>query len=155
MSKELTRMWIDQPSMSQPFHHLNGTNVLAQHEYDDTMRIYFLEGDVVSQQIPRLALSKGWLKGTPVSTDPNGELSEEQRNQAFFMNLATGAVDTYENRVANKHNWGPYAEAHLKSLIRVTKNSDGDWIDAQGYCAASPNYVANHGVQRTSMRNSG
>lgn len=61
MPKELTRMWINQPSTLQALHALNGTNVLAYHEYNNTMRIYFLSGNIVSQQCSILALSKGWL----------------------------------------------------------------------------------------------
>lgn len=55
-----SRMWVNQPSTLQPLHHLNGTNVLAVHEHGDTWRIYFLSGDVSSQQAPRAALSRGW-----------------------------------------------------------------------------------------------
>jgi hypothetical protein len=55
------RMWINQPSTHQAHHALNGTNVLAVHEYDDTYRVYFLSGPIVSQQMSRLALSKGWV----------------------------------------------------------------------------------------------
>jgi len=54
------RMWINQPSMLQPYHGLHGTNVLATRESDDTCIIYFLSGDVTSQQIDPIALSKGW-----------------------------------------------------------------------------------------------
>ena len=62
MRKEIKRMWINQPSRSQQFHDLHGTNVLAVHEYDDTWRIYFLSGNVISHQISRLALSEGWME---------------------------------------------------------------------------------------------
>lgn len=57
----MKRMWINQPSTLQPLHHLHGTNVLAAHEYDDTWRIYFLSGPVVSQQCSGLCLSEGWV----------------------------------------------------------------------------------------------
>ena len=57
---ELSRMWINQSTTLHEFHALHGTNVLACHEYGDTMRIYFLSGEVVSQQISRKALSSGW-----------------------------------------------------------------------------------------------
>ncbi len=60
MNNELRRMWINQPSTLQEFHYLHGTNVLAKHEYGDTMRIYFLSGNVISQQISRSTLSEGW-----------------------------------------------------------------------------------------------
>lgn len=54
------RMWINQPSGLQPLHHLNGTNVLAVHEYDSTYRVYFLSGNKISQQADSLWLSEGW-----------------------------------------------------------------------------------------------
>lgn len=55
------RMWINQPSTLQPLHHLNGTNVLAYHEYDNTWRVYFLSGDIISMQVLSTCLSKGWI----------------------------------------------------------------------------------------------
>ena len=55
----IRRMWVNQPSERQPFHYLHGTNVLAVEE-DDHYRIYFLNGDVISMQASRLALSIGW-----------------------------------------------------------------------------------------------
>lgn len=54
------RMWVNHPSVLQPYHHLHGTNVLAVHEYGDTYRIFFFEGVVESQQISGLALSPGF-----------------------------------------------------------------------------------------------
>lgn len=54
------RMWINQPSSLQIYHPLHGTNVLAYREYDDTYRVYFLSGPVISQQVTGDALSKGW-----------------------------------------------------------------------------------------------
>lgn len=58
----LTRMWINQPSKLQPLHRLHGTNVLAHPDTDGVHRVYFLFGDVVSQQVPSEALSRGWVK---------------------------------------------------------------------------------------------
>lgn len=55
----LSRKWINQPSTSQPHHSLHGKNVLWD-GLEGT--IYFLEGDVVSQQIHPAALSEGWPK---------------------------------------------------------------------------------------------
>jgi len=55
------RKWINQPSTLQPLHHLHGTNVIAITEYGNTWRIYFLSGDVVSQQADGLSLSDGWV----------------------------------------------------------------------------------------------
>jgi len=56
----MRRMWIDQPSTLQPLHKLHGTNVLVVDDTDKCYRAYFLSGDVVSQQVPKLALSEGW-----------------------------------------------------------------------------------------------
>lgn len=57
----MERMWINQPSTLQPLHKLNGVNVLAVEETDKIMRVYFLTGDTISQQVPRLCLSSGWI----------------------------------------------------------------------------------------------
>lgn len=62
---ELKRAWINQPSTLQDYHHLHGTNVLMMPEKESSScQIYFLSGDIVSQRIPKLTLSKGWLKHT-------------------------------------------------------------------------------------------
>lgn len=55
------RMWINQPSTLQPLYHLHGTNVLAIPDTSQVMRIFFLSGDVVSQQAPNNTLSPGWV----------------------------------------------------------------------------------------------
>ncbi len=70
IKEELKRCWINQPSTSQPFHVLHGENVLAikksvmidgmKVETDTVSRIYFLSGDVISQDIFTVALSPGW-----------------------------------------------------------------------------------------------
>lgn len=60
---ELQRMWINQPSGHDAFHHLNQTNVLAITESFRVHRIYFLSGPIISMQILSTALSKGWTGG--------------------------------------------------------------------------------------------
>ncbi len=55
------RMWINQPSTLLPLHHLHGMNVLVEPDTGSVMRVYFLSGNVVSQQVPKMALSDGWL----------------------------------------------------------------------------------------------
>lgn len=57
----LHRMWINQPSIEDPLNALHGTNVLAQHEYDDTWCIYFLTGETINQQALVSWLGDGWL----------------------------------------------------------------------------------------------
>lgn len=56
----LVRKWINQPSTLQPLHHLHGVNVLATAEGNNTARIWFLSGHVVSQIAPSICLSEGW-----------------------------------------------------------------------------------------------
>lgn len=60
-NRVVTRMWINQPSIYNPFHKYHGENVLAHGDTDDTCRIYFLDGPIISMQIPSNCLSKGWL----------------------------------------------------------------------------------------------
>jgi len=58
----MKRMWINQPSTLQQYHAMHGTRVLAEHEYGDTYRIWFLDGPIESQQLPGRALLIGWPK---------------------------------------------------------------------------------------------
>lgn len=60
MPTKLRRAWINQPSTLQPLHALHGTLVLAHPDTDAVNRVYFLEGDVLSMQVPNNALSDGW-----------------------------------------------------------------------------------------------
>lgn len=57
MNNRLHRMWVNQPSELQPYHHLHGELVLYSKE--DKV-IYFLHGDIINQQIDPMALSTGW-----------------------------------------------------------------------------------------------
>ncbi len=61
--REPQRMWVNQPSKLQPHHDKHGMNVLAIREegHESLMRVYFLSGNTLSQQMPRLSLSEGWL----------------------------------------------------------------------------------------------
>jgi len=55
------RMWVNQPSKSQPLHYLHGVNVIAILERDNiTARIYPTAGETVSLQVPWAVLSEGW-----------------------------------------------------------------------------------------------
>lgn len=56
----IQRMWINQPSTFDSLHALHGVNVLAMPDTPKTWRVYFLSGAIISQQIPRAALSSGW-----------------------------------------------------------------------------------------------
>jgi len=58
------RMWVNQPSSHQPHHAHHGTRVLALAEDPTTMRVYFLEGPVISMQMGRESLSEGWPSST-------------------------------------------------------------------------------------------
>lgn len=57
---EIRRMWVNQPSKLQAYHHLNGKNVLAEGS-DDVVRVWFVSGPLISQTIHKFALSEGWL----------------------------------------------------------------------------------------------
>lgn len=59
-SRKPFRVWVNQPSTLQTYHKLHGQRFLAVHEYDDTFSIYYLSGEMWSQQITRAALSLGW-----------------------------------------------------------------------------------------------
>lgn len=52
------RAWINAPSKFDPLHRLHGVNVLAQLEYNDIYRVYFLSGSVISQQVLGRYLSR-------------------------------------------------------------------------------------------------
>lgn len=56
----IRRMWINQPSTQQRWHHRHGELVLARRESERTTRIYPLSGPIESEQIDHLALSPGW-----------------------------------------------------------------------------------------------
>lgn len=59
---DLKRMWINQPSSLQKHHVLHGTRVLAIRETSVVYRVWFLDGPIISSQVPALALSAGWPK---------------------------------------------------------------------------------------------
>jgi hypothetical protein len=60
-------MWINQPSTLQPFHALDGAEVLVVDEGYPEVLVYFLKGPRISQLVPRLSLSPGW----PSETEPD------------------------------------------------------------------------------------
>lgn len=55
--KRAQRVWVNSPSTLQPYHKLHGKVGIAVLE-GDIVYIYFTEGDVVSQQIDPLYLSR-------------------------------------------------------------------------------------------------
>jgi len=77
----MERMWINQPSTLQPLHKLDGVLVLAQDDGRATLRAYPTSGDVISLEVPRLALSKGWpqhlrcayVHGSAAHCDPHDQ----------------------------------------------------------------------------------
>lgn len=56
LKKKPLRVFVNQPSTLQPFHHLNQQRGIAVLE-DEQVRIYFTEGDVFSQFIDPIALT--------------------------------------------------------------------------------------------------
>ena len=62
---KITRMWVDQPSSHQIHHEYHGKNVLAvppvlYGRNGDFIRVYFVEGSVISMNMRACALSEGW-----------------------------------------------------------------------------------------------
>lgn len=55
----LERMWINQPSTLQPLHEYNRLNVIADLK---NMTVYPVRGSIISMQVPKGVLSKGWCK---------------------------------------------------------------------------------------------
>ena len=99
MAKDLKRMWINQPSTLQALHALHGTNVLAIPEYDDTVRIYFLSGNTISQQVSKNVLSDGWLAEPAETTDATkAEVVEvvSGLHKALSRMIATHAPDSID-----------------------------------------------------------
>lgn len=52
------RMWVNQPSTLQPWHHRHGQNVLLVGE----TTAYFLSGPQWSAEVPDGVLSPGWIR---------------------------------------------------------------------------------------------
>lgn len=66
MVDKVERMWVNQPSTFQPYNKWHGIRVLA-HFTDavngygkEVVRVFFLEGPVVSMDMQARALSRGW-----------------------------------------------------------------------------------------------
>lgn len=61
--KTMKRMWINQPSTLQTHHKLHAKNILADigSKANGYIRVYFVAGEIISQQIEYRALSRGWL----------------------------------------------------------------------------------------------
>lgn len=79
----IQRMWINQPSTLQPHHGRHGVRVLAEPDTPLTYKVYFLSGQVISQQMPKTALSPGWPTVTPPAPpEPCGGCGEEDPTKA-------------------------------------------------------------------------
>lgn len=59
----MERMFVNQPSTNQDFHHIHGLNVIADYKPNEhSSRCWPVKGEVISLQIPNICLSKGWTK---------------------------------------------------------------------------------------------
>ncbi len=57
------RAWINQPSTLQRWHVYHAKNVLVEDTgklHSRAVKIYFLEGSIISMHVERNILSKGW-----------------------------------------------------------------------------------------------
>ncbi|MBD9544298.1 hypothetical protein IB276_33165 [Ensifer sp. ENS04] len=98
----MQRMWINQPSTLQPLHHLHGTRVLGQHESATVTRIYFLSGDVISQQAPREALSEGW-PARKTSEPSLYYLSGDDQNGDSMTLFVVANTPTHAHQIWKEH----------------------------------------------------
>lgn len=58
----ILRAWFNQPSTLQQCHDLNGVNVFVEDKGADTVKVYFLTGEVISGVYPRICLTIGhWI----------------------------------------------------------------------------------------------
>lgn len=58
----MLRMWINQPSINQPFHMYHGQCVLAERSTAGIVRVWFTHGDLISMNVHKEALSHGWKR---------------------------------------------------------------------------------------------
>lgn len=65
----MKRMWINQPSETQPLHSYHGVKILTDltptFEGSECCKVYFTEGNVISANVPISCLSEGWPAGEP------------------------------------------------------------------------------------------
>lgn len=58
---ESGRYWINQPSSAQPMSKYHGLCVIvAEDTAEATVRVWPATGDIISIEMPRLSLSRGW-----------------------------------------------------------------------------------------------
>lgn len=115
----MRRMRINQPSTLQPLHRLHGTNVLATTYSGDVYRVFFLDGDVISQQMPRGYLSGGWQ---PAKGQDDASVDSLRRLPAAVVAEATGEVIFRGNSSGE-------AEAFIAGVAR----KDPDEVHAGAY----------------------
>lgn len=109
----MRRMWINQPSTSQPLHKYHGQNVLAEDKnYDDTgVVVWTLSGSVTSFVVPILALSAGW----------RGQAPFEQPKPCLHKRLR---IIYY--RAVGRHPKGPaYAGEHWDTVCETCGEAGG------------------------------
>lgn len=131
MSNQLLRMWINQPSSLQPLHALHGVNVLAhlENEHDKTMRIYFLSGNVTSQDAPRDALSKGWM-------DPAVSNTVETQ-QSAVVEVVMGLHKAL-SRMVDKHDPDSIESEWLSHSNELVRKLTGEDVPARKFNYMKP-----------------
>ncbi len=60
ITSPVTRMWFNQPSTFHQFHQYHGVDVLATIENENSYRVWFLSGPIISMVVNKNALSHGW-----------------------------------------------------------------------------------------------
>src|SRR5690606_29143545 len=91
-----------------------GTKVLAEQDTFNTHKVYFLSGDVISQQVPNTALSPGW----PAHLEArDGETLEQTARQLAYVHAYHSARKNCSNPEAKHETWSALA----------SKQSERDW----------------------------
>lgn len=91
MKRTLLRKWVNQPSISCPYHNLHRTNVLFDPDED---RIWFLSGDAVSQQIDPSILENGWFEHSSSYKKKKGTCTKNAIVE--ILNLGLKLEDGYQ-----------------------------------------------------------
>jgi hypothetical protein len=55
---KIYRAWVNQPSASQPLHHMHGTFCIAVHDRPGNVRLYFTEGPIHSMDANPMCITR-------------------------------------------------------------------------------------------------
>lgn len=68
MTQAIYRAKISQQGSSDPFHHMNGKPCIAVDNGENTVTVYFTEGEVHSMMVPKRYISRAYLSDADAET---------------------------------------------------------------------------------------